>query len=399
MRTLKEIDTAITEKRTMLADDKNLDKVAEIETDVNALLDERKQVVDAIEKRKTLLAGIASGAAGVETRGAAGEVEKPAAEDKPADPLGTAEYRSAFYKSMTGRKLSEKEQRALEIATEARGMSSASDSAGPAVPTQIADDIVQKVKQVAPMLSEITLFRINGNLTVAVEDSISDADLHTENATITEGTNKLVKVTLGGYEITKLVTISKTVATMTQGNFESWLVEMIAKRVARVIENYIINGTGSDQPKGVAAAATWADGTNQITVAKASFLTADNINALIALLNGEYDYNAKILMSKKTLFSDFMPLVDKGKNDLVRVEGKNYFVQGYPVLLSDSVALHDAYLGSFTEIYGNLAQDINVESNASSGFRQNGIDYLGSALFDCKPVASDAFVKLTKATA
>ena len=66
-------------------------------------------------------------------------------------------------------------------------------------------------------------------------------------------------------------------------------------------------------------------------------------------------------------------------------------------MLSNDVDLHEAFLGDFTEIYGNLAQDITVESNTSSGFRQNAIDYLGSAIFDCKPALGEAFVKLRKA--
>lgn len=401
MRTVKEIDALLTEKRALLASDGEIENIDAVEAAVNGLLEERKQAVTAIEKRKKLLGDIATGATGVEVRHAAAAVELASELDADeSDPAARKEYRTAFYKHMTGRAMNERETRAFNAALEARaGMTSAPGGAGPAIPTQLNADIVQKVKQIAPMLDEITLLRINGNVKIAAEGTIAEAGAHAENATISGDSDKLVEVVLGGYEITKLVTISKTVRTMSQGNFEAWLVEMIAKRVARKIEAYIVNGTGTNEPQGVAAAATWKENDNMLTVKAADTLTAANINAAIAMLNGEYDYNAKILMSKKTLFTDFMPLVDKSKNDVVRVEGKNYFVQGYPVLLSDSVKLHDAYIGSFTEIYGNLAQDITVESNTSSGFRQNAIDYLGSALFDCKPAVAEAFVKITKATA
>lgn len=402
MRALVKIEAELTEKRNLLASDAAIEDIDALNAEVDALLQERAAALGAIEKRERLLGSIAIGDIGTEvrTRTTVGVGTTAEEETNPDEVVSSKAYRSAFYKAMTGRKMTAAEECAFNTVVELRSaMSSADSSAGPAIPTQLNGDIIQKVRQIAPMLDEITLLRINGNVTIAVEGTIADAALHTENAAITADGDNLVKVTLGSYEITKLITISKTVRTMAQGNFEAWLVEMIAKRIARKIESYIINGTGANEPKGVAKAATWTDGTNQITVAKAATLTADNVNALIAMLNGEYDYNAKILMSKKTLFLDFMPLQDKSKNDVVRVEGKNYYVQGYPVVLSDSVALHDAYLGSFTEIYGNLSQDITVENNSSSGFRQNAIDFLGSAMFDCTPAVSEAFVKLTKATA
>ena len=57
----------------------------------------------------------------------------------------------------------------------------------------------------------------------------------------------------------------------------------------------------------------------------------------------------------------------------------------------------NAYLGDFKKIIANLAQDITVESNASSGFTANAIDFLGCAIFDSKVALGEAFVKLTKA--
>lgn len=48
-------------------------------------------------------------------------------------------------------------------------------------------------------------------------------------------------------------------------------------------------------------------------------------------------------MNKKTLFTDFMPLQDNSKNHIVTVQNNAYFVYGYPVLLSDYVADHEAF--------------------------------------------------------
>jgi HK97 family phage major capsid protein len=159
-----------------------------------------------------------------------------------------------------------------------------------------------------------------------------------------------------------------------------------------------INGTGVSQPTGIEKANTWDD-TNSFTVAAASSLTYANVCSFIGLLKGGYDYNAKMLMSKKTLYEDFMPIMDKSKNDLVVRDAttNSYVIMGYPVMLSDSVAEHDVYLGNFRYLVGNLSQNITVDSSAESGFRNNSIDFRGSAMFDCKPALGEAFVKLTKA--
>ena len=301
-------------------------------------------------------------------------------------------YRRAFAKKLQGKELDEVEQRAY---------TSASNSGGAVIPTPVSDEIISKVRQVAPMLDEITLLRVKGNVTFAVEDVRNDAELHTENAKINSSVDKLAKVTLAGYEVTKLIQISKTVATMSINAFETWLVDMLAEDIARKIEDLIINGTGSSEPTGIAKAGSGDAGAyvadkDLVEVAAGTNVTFANITTLIGLLPGAYDRNAKFLMSKKTLYGVFMPLKDDAKYPLVVREGNNYTILGYPVRLSESVANGVAYLGDFKKMVGNLAEDITVSSSEHSSFGANAIDYLGCAIFDCKPALSGAIVKLEK---
>lgn len=304
--------------------------------------------------------------------------------------IESKEYRSAFLKKLQGNRLNEVEQRAY---------TSVADSAGAAIPTQTSDQLFSKIKQIAPILNEITLLQVAGDVKFAVEDVRDNAARHAENATVTPAGDKLVSVSLGGYEYVKVISISKTVQTMAVDAFETWLTDILSTDVARAIENDAINGTGTDQPKGVAYANTWDD-TNSVTIAAASSLTYGDVCKFVGLLPGGYDANAKFLMSKKTLYQDFITLQDKSKNDLViRNADGTFNILGYPVLLSDSVALHNAYLGDFKKVVGNLSQNVMVESSVESGFRSNSIDFRGTAIFDSKPAIGEAFVKLTKAEA
>lgn len=297
-----------------------------------------------------------------------------------------AEYRKAFLKRMQGKQLTEKEERAL---------TSVEESAGAVVPEETQNEVIRKVKEKAPLLSEITLLHVAGNVSYAVEDTVNDASFHAEGEDITESEDRLVKVSLGGYEVTKLIVISKSVSKMSIDAFEAWLTDMLSDSISLKITNAIINGTGSDQPTGVEKANTWGEG-NSVTVARDTALKLTDVTTLIGILPSGYDRNGKFLMSKKTLFTDFMPLQDNSKNSIVKSEGKDYFIYGYPVMLDDNVKIHEAYLGDFKKYIGNMAEEVTVDSDKN--LRKNSIDYLGCALFDGKPGLGEAFVKLVKAT-
>lgn len=297
-----------------------------------------------------------------------------------------AVYRVAFFKRLQGKELSPEELTAY---------SSGASSAGAVIPTQTAEEIITKLKERAPLLQEITLLQVQGNVTFAVEGTNNAAAIHTENASITPAADTLVKVSLSGWEVTKLIQVSDTVKTMSINAFEGWLVDMLVESIADKISDMIINGTGSSQAKGIEKANTWGD-TNSVSVAKAGSLTAANVQTLIGLLGGGYDANAKFIMSKKTLYTDFMPLQDNSKNDIVTREGRNYYVYGYPVLIDSRVTEHEAYLGDLKKYVANLAESVNVKADFDIDTNSN--KYLGVAIFDGAPALGEAFVKLVKAT-
>lgn len=297
-----------------------------------------------------------------------------------------AVYRVAFFKRLQGKELSPEELTAY---------SSGASSAGAVIPTQTAEEIITKLKERAPLLQEITLLQVQGNVTFAVEGTNNAAAIHTENASITPAADTLVKVSLSGWEVTKLIQVSDTVKTMSINAFEGWLVDMLVESIADKISDMIINGTGSSQAKGIEKANTWGD-TNSVSVAKVGSLTAANVQTLIGLLGGGYDANAKFIMSKKTLYTDFMPLQDNSKNDIVTREGRSYYVYGYPVLIDSRVTEHEAYLGDLKKYVANLAESANVKADFDIDTNSN--KYLGVAIFDGAPALGEAFVKLVKAT-
>ena len=382
---IKEIEArlaAIKQEIEQRGDAMTADEINALEKETKDLTEERAGLIAAAEKRNGILDNIAKGA-GVAVRGF--EQKKESTAD-PDDPFGTPEYRSAWLKQLRRLPLTDAEKRAY---------ANASGTGAEVVPTQTANEIISKVKKLAPMLNEVTLLHVKGAVKFVVEDTNNDAAIHTENAAITPAADTLTTVTLSGYEIVKLVQISDTVMTMSIAAFESWIVDMLAEAIARKVEDFFINGTGSSQPKGIDKANTWG-ATNSVSVTASGSLTAANVQTLIGLLPAGYDRNAKFVMSKRTLFTDFMPLQDNSKNHIVTVQGNNYFVYGYPVLLSDYVKEHEAFLGDFKKVCANLAESINVKN--AYDIDTNSYKYSGIAIFDCTPAIGEAFVKLAKAT-
>lgn len=383
---IKEIEArlaAIKQEIEERGDTMKAEEIDALEKETKDLTEERAGLIAAAEKRNGILDNIAKGG-GVSVR-SFGKKEEDNAD--PEDPYGTPEYRSAWLKNLRRLPLTDAEKRAY---------ANASGTGAEVVPTQTANEIISKVKKLAPMLNEVTLLHVKGAVKFVVEGTNNDAAIHTENAAITPAADTLTTVTLSGYEIVKLVQISDTVMTMSIAAFESWIVDMLAEAIARKVEDFFINGTGTSQPKGIDKANTWGT-TNSVSVDASASLTAANVQTLIGLLNAGYDRNAKFVMSKRTLFTDFMPLQDTSKNHIVTVQGNSYFVYGYPVLLSDYVKEHEAFLGDFKKVCANLAESINVKN--AYDIDTNSYKYSGIAIFDCQPAIGEAFVKLVKAGA
>jgi HK97 family phage major capsid protein len=167
---------------------------------------------------------------------------------------------------------------------------------------------------------------------------------------------------------------------------------MLAGDIARAIDNYILN----DATNGVAAL-TFTTGTNQI-LATAGYSYGD-VCDLIALLPAAYDAEAKFLANKKTLYGVIAQIVDSVGNPIFvpdTVTGIGGRLMGFPVVVDDYVSSEDdaLYLGKWSDVVGNLPEDIHVDADESAGFTANSIVYRGIAVFDSKPAKGDAIVRL-----
>ncbi len=391
MNRLQEIEKRLAEIKVELEND-NAD-IDALEKEVKELTEERKAIQEKIERRKEIMANIVSGEGTIITDFIPNKEERKFENMTKEEILETPEYRSAFLKKLLGKPLTEAEERAY---------TSADNSAGAVIPTLTASELFDKMVAIAPMIDEITLLRVAGNVKFAIENVRDAATKHTENAAVTPAGDSLAYVTLAGYEYIKVIRISKTVQTMSINAFENWLTDMLAEDIAVAIENDIINGDGVSGPKGVEYAATWVAGENLIEYANGGSPSYDNVMDMIAALPLRYHSGAKFLCNSKFLYGKLAKIKDDQKQPILvkdMANGLQFRIMGFPVLLSDKVADGVMYFGNFKKIVGNLAQDVTVESSTQSGFLNNSIDFRGTAIFDCDIALPDAFIKMAEAGA
>lgn len=315
----------------------------------------------------------------------------------------TPEYRSAFYKTLMGQKLNDSEKAAFNAVVEKRADAySASTDVAAAIPTQTLNEVIKKARTMGGLIAEARAFHMPANIAIPVGTPSSNAAWHTEGAAVESEKLSLASVTFGGYEIIKIFSISAKVKTMTISAFESYLVDELTACVMGTINTALISGTGVSQGTGLETGVTWTDGTNAVKVAKTASVKYADVVATVAMLKRGYSQGAKWAMNNATLYNVFYGMTDGNERPIFIADPKNESVGkilGFDVVIDDNIADGVAYLGNYSKYLGyNMPMGISLESSRESSFKSGLIDYRAMAIADCKPILTEAFVKLYKAT-
>lgn len=344
---------------------------------------ELRTQLDQIEARERLFEGLdldQPGTNPLERRG--GDASNTRS---PEEVFASPEYRSGWLRSLQGQPLNEAETRA---------MSTADNSAGPAVPTTTLNLIITKLEQVTALYPRISKSAIPGAMKIPVETAAVAAAWKAENAPITPGDPGLKAVPLGGYELVKLVTVSLAARKMTIDAFESYIVDQVVRKMAIAIEAAIPSGSGSGEPTGFLKGITFADDVNKVTYEEDTAPTYDTIMDALSLLPGPYHAGAVFVCNTKTKYQKLRKIKDN--------EGRPFFTEGMidgkPVVVSDQMPDGQIVLGNLAYYHMNMQVEIRVDISDQSGFRNAQIDYRGYAVMDGKPLLDEAFVLIEEET-
>ena len=323
------------------------------------------------------------------------------------DVFASTEYRSAFFKNLLGQTLTAFEntayKRAMDIVeTEKRADAfNTVTSAAAVLPTSTLNEVVKKARTMGGLLSVCRSFNIPTKIAVPVGTPSSKASWHTEGTAVNSEKNTIATVSFDGFEILKVFSISAAAKKMSISAFESYMIDELTNCVMECIADGLVNGTGTAQGTGILTGITW-NASNSITFSKTAGLKYADCVKVVGMLKRGYAAGAKWAMNNATLYNLFYGLVDENKRPIFISDPKSESIGkilGFEVVIDDNLADEVVLFGNFSYMGYNIPEGIVIEVSRESSFKSGLIDYRALAIADCKPIVSEAFVKLTRATA
>ena len=375
MNRLQEIEERLSAIKSELdTDGADLDA---LETEINSLKEERKQITEAAEKRKNLLDGITTGTIPAKI------IKTEKTEERKMYSVESTEYRIAFMKKLQGKELDVEERAAI--------------TASGVIPTQTLNKIIEKLEQTSVLFRYIDVLHIPSNVSIPVEGTKNDASWVAMGTASTDSVDTYDTVSFAAYKLIKTIEITADVAAMAIDAFEAFVVNALVKKMSKAIENAILNGSGTSQPKGILKE-TFAT-TAKVTVGSTASVTYTDIFNLIGKLPSSYSQNAKFVVNRSFLYGTIAQVLGADNKAIFvpdAVEGFAGKIMGYPVIVDDLCPDNTLLLGDLSAYTMNFAQDITVNLDNSVGFRTGSTCYRAMALVDGKVTNLDAFVELVK---
>jgi HK97 family phage major capsid protein len=237
---------------------------------------------------------------------------------------------------------------------------------GAVIPKTIVNKIMARVEEISPVYKLATKYHIAGTVNIPQEDNTSGTitvAYANEFSELASTSNKFATIELTGYLYGALTKISKSLLNNSDFNLTNWVVNKMAKRIAKFIEGELINGTSS-KTAGVAGS---YDATNmKVTTAKVGAITADELIDLQELVPDEYQADCIWVMNRATRKA-IRKLKDGQGNYLLERDSTSkwgYRLMGADVYCSDNMATLGT-AGKNVVMYGDFSGLAVKESERS----------------------------------
>lgn len=233
---------------------------------------------------------------------------------------------------------------------------------GVMIPDTVLQRIIQKMESTGMILPLVTRTSIKGGVTVPTSSLRPTATWVSEGAGSDKQKKTTGSITFSYHKLRCAISMSLEVDVMALEIFETQFTNEVAEAMVKAIEQAIISGTGTGQPKGILSE-TVAEGQN-IDIAASAEPTYDTLLDAEAALPLAYENGAVWFMTKKT-FMKFIGIKDDAGQPIARV---NYGINSKPdrTLLGRQVVCND-YMAS---LGAAISQDTVV------AFLFNPADYI-----------------------
>lgn len=231
----KAIETRKAEITAMLDDkDLDIDKLEELDKEVDALEQRKLDIEKDVEVRKALLDKVAKAedAEVIEIANSKHIKERNKMETIKYDNT-SVEYRNAFLKNLMGKELTEVEERAFLHTTA---------NTDAVIPEALENKIYSNMEEQHPILADVNVLRTGTVISIAKHTAIvaGDAAKKGEGVANDDEQNTFVNVTLAGNKFTKHVDLSYELDAMSIPAFEQYLVQEIGARLGAAMARDIV---------------------------------------------------------------------------------------------------------------------------------------------------------------
>ena len=259
------------------------------------------------------------------------------------------EYREAFMEFVL---------RGTPISAELRENSNTLTTDVTVIPTQLVNQIIEKMESVGNVISAVTRTAFKGGVQIPTSSVKPVASWVAEGAGSDRQKKTTTNITFTYHKLRCEISMSMEVGTMALSAFEAKFVDNVAKAMIKAIETAIINGSGSGQPKGILSETPAAGQAITGTLSYAKLVECESA------LPEEYEAGAKWCMTKADFFK-FVALTDQSGQPIARV---NYGINGKPervllgreVLISSQAVAGKPFIFDFADYVLNTVYDMGI---------------------------------------
>jgi len=288
------------------------------------------------------------------------------------------------------------EQRALEeerflkfVKDDTRALDVASN--GAIIPTDIANRILTRVKELSPIYARSTVFNVGGDLDFPAFDSNSIvtsyvADLQELTAQNGNFTSRKLQNFIAG----SLVTISRSLMNRQDFDLVSFIVNQMSGSMSDFIERELLVGAGVTGATGV-----FADGNATVVSPAGASFTADDLISQQMAIPQAFQGQCAWIMSKPTFLS-LRKLKDQNGTYLLNPDirtGFGWAILGQEVFISENAPNNAIAFGDFSGLYVKLAQNVEIQVLQEMYATRHATGVVGYTEFDSRIVEDAYFIE------
>jgi HK97 family phage major capsid protein len=281
----------------------------------------------------------------------------------------------------------QEEQRALAVdkfVKYIKGDTRALDVAnnGAIIPTEIANDIITRVKELSPIYQRATVFNVGGDLVFPAFDTNSIvtayvADLQELTAQNGNFTSRKLQNFIAG----SLVTLSRSLLNRSDFALAQFVTNQMAQSISNFIERELLIGAGVTSATGIFSDAN----VTTVTPAGATFTADDLISQQLSI--PQQFQNACAWIMNKATFAGFRKLKDANGNYLLNRDITGPFgweILGKPVFISENAPTNAVAYGDYSGLYVKLAQGIEIQLLTELFATQHALGVVGYVELDSR---------------